>query len=385
MENQSAPAQYVFLTCQRGAESALRREMERRRPDYRFSYSRPGFATWRRPSSESLEKRLAFDASSLQLVFARSYSHFVGRVSDRECAGDDGSFDQTAAIARVWDLVRSEVIKDAQLGRREPLKIARIHVYERDRAKAGFRGYEPCLAPSAFELHRKIYDAAPTELRENFGADADRLDAPGKPGEICLDVATIEKNEWYVGVHRVTDMHSQYPGGLLSLSLPTDAASRAFLKYEEGLRWSKFPIGVGSHCVDVGAAPGGGSQALLARGAFVLGVDPAQIDPRVLEHPNFTHLRGKIGQLKRRRFRKSRWFVADMNVMPNYTLDVLEEIIHRGDIPAQGALFTLKFSGWKFADEIPEYLSRVKSWGFNRIWARQLQFNRQEIMVAALK
>ena len=117
----------------------------------------------------------------------------------------------------------------------------------------------------------------------------------------------------------------------------------------------------------------------------MLGVDPAEMDPLVLAHPNFTHLRGRINQLKRKLFRKSRWFLTDMNVAPNYTLDALEELVARDDIEARGLLFTLKFFDWKFADDVPEYLRRVKSWGFNHVRARQLQYNRQEIMVAALK
>ena len=74
-----------------------------------------------------------------------------------------------------------------------------------------------------------------------------------------------------------------------------------------------------------------------------------------------------------------------MNVAPNYTLDALEELVARDDVAARGLLFTLKLFDWKLADHIPEYLARVKSWGFNVVKARQLLFNRQEIMVAALK
>lgn len=374
-----SPSFFIYLTCQRGAEPALKKEMARRRPNFRFSYSRPGFLTYKLPEPESLEKRLALDVPTLRTIFARCVVSSLGTISAKTAAAPDGSFDVSEAVRQVWSLAAQE------FGADKALKIARIHVFERDRFTIGTRGFEPGLTPLAFDLHRRIFDAAPEEFRREFGPNADRLDAPGDPGEICLDVAVVEENEWRIGFHRVSDVHSRYPGGLFPLALPTDAASRAFLKFEEGLRWADFPIGVGSRCVDVGASPGGGSQALLARGAETLGVDPAEIDPRVLANPNFTHLRGKINQLKRKLFRKSRWFLTDMNVAPNYTLDALEEIVAREDVAARGLLFTLKLFDWKLADEIPEYLSRVKSWGFNRVKARQLQFNRQEIMVAAQK
>ncbi|MBQ7112472.1 MAG: hypothetical protein IJO06_14830 [Thermoguttaceae bacterium] len=370
--------------------------MEKRRPNYRFSYSRPGFLTFKLPEPESLEKRLALDVPTLRTVFARSCVHSLGNVFAKNCAAPDGSFDVAAAVAKVWELAALEFGEDAQNRRSfgggksgqsdaPAPTLARIHVYERDRFAVGTRGFEPGLTPLAFDLHRRIYDGAPERFRAAFGPNADRLDAPGEPGEICLDVAVVDETEWRIGFHRVSDVHSRYPGGLFPLELPTDAASRAFLKFEEGLRWAGFPIGVGSRCVDVGASPGGGSQALLARGAETFGVDPAEMDPRVLAHPNFTHLRGKINQIKRKTFRKSRWFLTDMNVAPNYALDALEEIVGRGDVAARGLLFTLKFFDWNLADHIPEYLARVKSWGFNRVKARQLQYNRQEIMVAALK
>ena len=387
----SAPPQFLYLTCQRGAEPALKNEMARRRPNYRFSYSRPGFLTFRAPAAESVEKRLAVDIPTLRLVFARSCAHSLGRVSARECAAASGGFDRAEGLSRVWELAESEfgansrgALDASRAGRAFPT-LARVHVWERDRFNVGVRGFEPGLTPAAYALHAELMAAAPETFRAAFGADARRLDAPGEPGEVVLDVVMVEEDEWHVGFHRVSDPHSRYPGGLFPLALPTDAASRAFLKFEEGLRWAQFPIGVGSRCVDIGSAPGGGSQALLARGAFVLGVDPAEMDPRVLANPNFTHLRGKINQLKRKLFRKSRWFLTDMNVAPNYTLDALEEIVMREEVAARGLLFTLKFFEWKLADELPEYLSRVKSWGFNHVKARQLQYNRQEIMVAALK
>lgn len=385
------PSQFIYLTCQRGAEPALKKEMAKRRPNYRFSFSRPGFLTFKAPETESLEKRLMLDVPSLRTVFARSCVHSLGNVYRKDALNAEGEFDLALAVQRVWELAKKEFASDSRSSEemrrvgKTPLKLARVHVYERDRFDVGTRGFEPGLTERAYELHRAIYEGAPEEFRLNFGPNADRLDAPGDPGEVCLDVAIVEEDDFRVGFHRVSDVHSRYPGGLFPLELPTDAASRAFLKFEEGLRWADFPIGVGSRCVDIGASPGGGSQALLARGAEVLGVDPAEIDPRLLVNPNFTHLRGKINSLKRKLFRKSRWFLTDMNVAPKYTLDALEEIVARDDIAARGLLFTLKFFDWKLADSIPEYLTRIKSWGFNHVKARQLQYNRQEIMIAALK
>ncbi len=100
---------------------------------------------------------------------------------------------------------------------------------------------------------------------------------------------------------------------------------------------------------------------------------------------NFRHVRSRANQVKRREFRKIRWLAADINATPNYTLDVVEEIVTHPEIAIRGMLLTLKFPDARQALDVPEYLDRVRSWGFNQVAARQLQFNRREICVSALK
>jgi 23S rRNA (cytidine2498-2'-O)-methyltransferase len=153
---------------------------------------------------------------------------------------------------------------------------------------------------------------------------------------------------------------------------------------EEALRWSRMPIPRDARVAEIGSAPGGAGQLLLARGFYVTGVDPAEMDPAVLEHPRFTHIRRRSTQVRRRKFRKIRWLTADMNVAPGYTLDAVEEIVTHPEVNVRGMLLTLKLPDWNLAMEVPQYIARIKSWGYNLIRARQLQHNRREICVAAL-
>ena len=171
----------------------------------------------------------------------------------------------------------------------------------------------------------------------------------------------------------------------MSLELPPDAVSRAWLKMEEGLRWSGLPIPRGARVAEIGSAPGGASQALLARGLIVTGVDPAEMAPAVLKHPRFTHIRRRSMEVRRREFQKIRWLTADMNVAPEYTLDAVEAIVTHPRANVRGMLLTLKLPQWDLAANVPEYLARIRSWGYNQIQARQLQYDRREICVAALQ
>lgn len=360
---------FIYLTCQRGAEKVLKAEIAKKRPNCRFSYSQPGFLTYKVPDSD-LEQ---LDTAALRSVFARTCTRAIGKISGEP----EDLFSETI---RLFD----EFLQ-APRGNKEPDQKIRLHVWAPDRAEPRTFDFEPGLVPEDRQTHQELLKRFPDRMRNRLAVRADQIDFPAAAGELALDVVRVSGGQWWLGYHPVKDWHSRYSGGLIPLISASDAASRAWLKFEEGLRWADFPIEVDSRCVDIGAAPGGGSQALLSRGAEVLGVDPAEMDQRVLAHPNFTHLRGKINQLKRALFRKSRWFIADMNVAPRYTLDAFEEIVMRPDINARGLLFTLKFFDWKFAGNITEYIYRIKSWGFNKVKARQLCFNRQEIMIAALK
>ena len=117
----------------------------------------------------------------------------------------------------------------------------------------------------------------------------------------------------------------------------------------------------------------------------VLGIDPAEMDPAVSRHPRFRHIRRRGREVPRREFRKIRWLTADMNVAPTYTLDVVESIVTHPEVSIRGLLLTLKLPEWTLAAQVPEYIERIRGWGYNIVRARQLQHNRREFCVAALQ
>ena len=215
---------------------------------------------------------------------------------------------------------------------------------------------------------------SPLRLR-SIAADA--------PGDLVLDCVIVEPDEWWVGWHEAESVTSCWPGGRFDVPLPPDAVSRAWLKMEEALAWSGLPIAPGDLCAEIGSAPGGASQALLGHGVHVIGIDPADMDPRVLAHSSFAHWKKRGADVRRREFRKVRWLMADLNVAPAYTLDTVEAIVTHADVSVQGMILTLKLLEWSLAAEIPAYLDRIRSWGFGRVAARQLHHNRQEICVSA--
>jgi 23S rRNA (cytidine2498-2'-O)-methyltransferase len=109
------------------------------------------------------------------------------------------------------------------------------------------------------------------------------------------------------------------------------------------------------------------------------------MDEAVIANPNFTHIRARGSDLKRREFRSFKWLMVDANVAPKHTLDTVEHIVTNRQVRMRGMLLTLKLPNWELAGEVPEYVERVRGWGYRYINVRQLAFNRQEITLAALR
>lgn len=356
---------FLFTPCQVGAEATLKKEIRRLFPEYRAAFGRPGFVTFKAPDDEMDPDDVVFELAE-RSAFARSAALSIGKIDEENLK---------AIVEETWRLVEEN-------GR----YVNRIHVFGRDPFPPGEKGFEPGLMPEDRELHQAIFESAPKPKFLGFSA-ADP-EHPALLGETVLDLVRIDSGHYMVGLHPVmadSSIQSYYPGGVMPIQMPENAVSRAWLKFEEGLRWSGFPIGRGTCCLDIGASPGGGSQVLLSRGAKVLGVDPAEMAPSVLEHPKFTHIRGRINQTKRSLYKDVRWVISDMNVAPNYTFDVLEELVSRRDTNIHGLLFTLKLFQWKLADELPKTTAWFRRWLFDEVRIKQLAFNRQEVMVAARK
>ena len=67
---------FLFVTCQIGAEQAVKGELARRWPGFRFAFSRPGFLTFKLPDEHGLA-----DDFDLESVFARAYGFSLGSVT----------------------------------------------------------------------------------------------------------------------------------------------------------------------------------------------------------------------------------------------------------------------------------------------------------------
>ena len=402
----TANEEFVFVTCQRGAEPALKADFAARRRSFRLAFSRPGFLTFKAAPGTGPTLAEEFDhplarVSGMSLGRAALTSATIEPASNQtalvkpalveaalvEAASIEPTRIDPAALAPMASLQRQSPATDATSEElidlvRQVWSVAsqgrydRLHVWQRDTSFIGQSGYRPTRTAASIEAETLLRQSSPyPELTDP--------NARTELGHRVLDVILVEPRQWWIGWHSARSPHSCWPGGIPPLAEPTEMVSRAWLKMREALLWSGFAPASGDRWAEIGCAPGGSSQALLELDQRVLGIDPAAVAPQIVAHPQFVHVRKRGADVKRREFRGIRFLAADLNVAPQYTLDTVEGIVTHPDVRVEGLLLTLKLLDWSLIAQLPEYLKRIRGWGYRRVEARQLCFNRQELCVAA--
>lgn len=358
-------AQFVFMTCRAGAEGALKQEVACVEPDWRLAFSRPGFMTFKNGGERTIDAR---QLAERHWVLAHAHGISLGHVKGSQLA---------QLVEQVWQ--HPGVAALATAG-----ELADIHVWQRVPVSLDGGGIETCVTPLAEEIEAALCAAAPETCAKLSKTVAKRR-KPTLRDSLVLDVVLIEPDEWWFGCHATVTQAARWPGGQLPVELPDYAVSRAYAKLEEALAWSGLPIARDDECVEVGCAPGGASQALLDRGLFVTGIDPADVDSSLLEHPRFRHLKKRGSEVRRKEFLGVRWLAADMNIAPEATLDEVESIIRHPDVSIRGMVLTLKLSEWNWAERLPEFVERVRGWGYRDVRVRQQVTGGQEVCMVALR
>jgi 23S rRNA (cytidine2498-2'-O)-methyltransferase len=347
----SAPGSFLFVTCQLGAEPALKAEVAAWQPTLRFAFSRPGLITFKAASPLPADIQVP-------CLFARAWGLSLGRADQ---------VDQVAQLA----------------GPQGPL---RLHVFERDICKPGDEpeGFHYGVLPAELlkRLEPALRDAGLQLLPSNARANV---------GDRVLDVVLGQADEpMLVGTHIHTPRHHAFAGGRIPVVTPPESPSRAFGKMEEALTWSGAPVREGDRAVELGSAPGGAALALVRRGVGVWGVDPGAMDERVLAHvgpqgARCVHIPRVMGQVSRAELpRDLNWVVSDVNAAPQVVLNTVERLCGAPRHALMGVLLTMKLDDWKAARHAPRLMERVAALGMVEVRGTQLAGNRLEFHVTGL-
>jgi len=317
---------------------------------WRLAFSRPGFVTAKNDQDVPLPNG----------VFVRTASRSLGQVRGSQ------------ANAMVAELA-------SQLAENDPngQKFDQLHVWPKDRVPIGRFGFEP----GADEVSSVVSDAVYSGLNETWL----KCDAPNRiaqPGDRVLDLVLVDPSHWFMGVHEATVWPTRWPGAVQPIQPLNEPVSRAYYKAAESITWSGFDMQPGDLAVEIGSAPGGACGRLLELGLRVIGVDPAEMDPRINQHPNFQHIRARGGDLPRRQFRGAKWLLVDSNVRPDQTLTTIENIVTHRQSDFVGLLITLKIGDYSSASLIDTWFDRIVRWKPSHVQVRQLARNKCEVCFA---
>lgn len=337
-----------MLCCAHGAEVCVKEDISQL--GWRLAFSRPGFVTAKHDDQAELPAG----------TFIRTASHSIGQLKD---------VDGQQQVMGLQNLL-AEHFPDG-------VTFDHLHVWPRDRVPIGRFDFEPGID----EVSKLVADQIHAALVDRW-VRCDTANRIAEGGQRVLDVVLVDPSHWFVGWHESGTWSTRWPGAVQPIDPQQEPVSRAYFKAAESLAWSGFEISPGDLAVEIGSAPGGACGRLLELGMRVIGVDPAEMDPRILGHPKFKHLRARAADLPRSEFRGAKWLLADSNARPEKTLLTIENIVRRRDCTIRGMLITLKLSDYSAASSLPEWIDRIQSWNPRDIRVRQLATNRCEVCVA---
>ncbi len=337
---------FAMLVCACGAETVVKQEIAGQ--GWRLAFSRPGFVTAKHDSLADLPTG----------IFIRTAARSIGK----------------ARADHAQDLI-AELSRQLETATERPFD--QLHVWPKDRAPIGRFDFEPGFDEVSKAVANEVYAALQGKRL--------RCDVPNRiaqPGESVLDVVLVEPCHWFFGTHVASGWPTRWPGGVQPIQPRYEPVSRAYYKAAEAITWSGFDLQTNDLCVEIGSAPGGACGRLLELGMRVIGIDPAEMDPRIASHPKFRHIRARAGDLKRNEFRGAKWLLVDSNVKPDKTLVTVKNIVNHKFSEFKGLLITLKIGDYESAGLIDRWRKSIEVWNPKQIQVRQLARNKCEVCFA---
>jgi 23S rRNA (cytidine2498-2'-O)-methyltransferase len=343
---------FVFVGCKYGYENQCKSEVLRSSEKLKFAFSRPGFQTFKMVDATP-------DFSKInRLTFVRIAGLNKFRI------GIENDSLSRESLGQLNELV-------------DEFKPKAVHFWNRN---LGEPNDELLLGSNQQQSVFPVQG-----MHEWIDDHGLRLNRPAKIGDQVLNLIEVDVGNVWAGIHHVETLQQCWPGGVIQFSVPDKMVSRAFLKARESMLWSRFPFQKQDTCLEIGCAPGGSVQALLEENLNVVGIDPAPVDPSIASHPNFFQIQKRGSEVKKKMLADADWLFADANVAPGYSLDTIEDIVTNQHVHIQGMIITIKLLQEQLADQIKDYVERVRNMGFKYVRARQLAFNRNEVCIAALR
>lgn len=347
-DSPAAEPSFVMLCCAYGAERRVKESIATE--GWRLAFSRPGFVTAKHDGSAPLPED----------IFIRAAAHSIGQARN-----EDGR----QLIASLVDQLQSSPLASCPFDQ--------LHVWPKDRAAIGRFGFEPGVDELARAVAEEVFAA--------IGEKWLRCEVPNRiaqPGDSVLDLVLVEPAHWFFGTHTASTWPTRWPGAVQPMEPQYEPISRAYYKAAEAIAWSGFDLQPADLAIEIGSSPGGACGRLLELGLRVIGIDPAEMDSRIANHPKFRHIRARAGDLPRRAFSGAKWLLVDSNVKPDKTLVTVGNIVTNRHSDLRGLLIMMKIGDYESAGLIDRWIETIQSWKPASIQIRQLARNKCEVCFA---
>ncbi|TDW14376.1 SAM-dependent methyltransferase [Kribbella kalugense] len=204
-----------------------------------------------------------------------------------------------------------------------------------------------------------------------------------RSGQDVVVSGVVAGKQLVIGVNRLADSLSDWPGGRMRLARGDERVSRSEFKLEEAIATFGLELPAAGKAVDLGASPGGWTRILRQHGQEVWSVDPGSLDPRLRGDRRIHHeatTAGRFFAANRVRFDV---VVNDMRMDQELSARMMLDAA--GHLASGGlAVVTLKGGGKNPLDGARRGLDVLRQ-GYDVLHARQLHHNRNEITVVARK
>lgn len=220
-------------------------------------------------------------------------------------------------------------------------------------------------------------------IREAFLSAIERVGGETVLSEPDVIVSIVVGEEAvYAGMMTPAEAGSDWPGGAMRFQREEGQISRAKFKLLEAERTFGLDYSAYRHALDVGAAPGGWTSLLLERGVHVTAIDPANMHPSLLGHPQLTYVKRNAADVPVEP-NEFDLLVCDMSWSPKATAEMVIRLLD-GVIAGGTILVTVKLMHKKPLQTIRDVTAMYAEHA-QIIRAKQLFHNRDEITLYMMK
>lgn len=192
----------------------------------------------------------------------------------------------------------------------------------------------------------------------------------------------VTASKLYLGISYPEDNLSDWSGGAIRFQKEEDQISRAKFKLLEAEQRFGLDFGLYRTALDIGAAPGGWTSFLLEKGLRVTAIDPANMHPSLLKHPQLTIYKKNASDVLLRD-EEFDLLVCDMSWSPRQMGRLVADLLYAFKVGGT-AIITVKLMHKKPFQTVKELLHAFES-ELQLVQAKQLFHNREELTLYLIK